>query len=127
MGSAGSRSVTVVTVITLLFAPVFGRDGKKTGDKLVDRTETVTTVECQADQTCPLSATAIRRDFLTREQTKALARRKPAYRVKHADTISSVARRFGVSASNLRVLNRMRRGAKLRPGSIIRIPVVTSR
>lgn len=127
MGSAGSRSVTVVTVITLLFAPVLGKDGKKTGDKLVDRTETVTTVECQADQACPLSATGTRRAFLTREQTKALARTKPAYRVRRGDTIASVAARFGVSATRLRVLNRMRHGARLRPGSIIRIPITAAR
>jgi spore germination protein YaaH len=127
MGSAGSRSVTVVTLITLLLAPVFGKDGKKTGDKLVDRTQTVVAVECQPDQACPMSATLIRRDLLTREQTKALARTKPAYRVRRGDTIASVAMRFGVSATNLRALNRMRAGARLRPGSIIRIPIMSSR
>ena len=127
MGSAGSRSVTVVTIITLLFAPVFGTDGKKTGSKLVDRVETVTTVECQADQACPVSLTETRRGFLTREQTKALARTKPAYRVRRGDTIASVARRFGVSPTSLRALNRMRSGARLRPGSVIRIPIMASR
>jgi spore germination protein YaaH len=127
MSSAGSRNVTVVTVISLLLAPVLGKDGKKPGHKLVDRTETVTMVDCQADQACPLSATATRHDFLTREQTKALARTKPAYRVRRGDTISSIARRFDVSATSLRVLNRMRPGARLRPGSIIRIPIMSSR
>ncbi len=122
MGSAGSRTVTVVTVITLLFAPLLGRDGKPKGHKLADRTATVVTVECVPNQPCPAARTDVNRVLLTEQEMRTLARTRPRYRVKRGDTLASIARRFGVTPSQIRALNAMRPGSRLRVDSIIRIP-----
>ena len=127
MGSAGTRTVTVVTLITLLLAPVLGKDGEPKGHRVVERTRTVETVKCNPGEACPAKRTTIRKVFLSREATKRLARRQRAYTVRRGDTLYSLADRFGVSVKQLQALNGIRSSNRIRAGSTIWIPVLDAR
>jgi len=56
--SAGTRSVTVVTIVTLLFSPLF-HHGKQNGEKLVGKTESTVTVKCHPGAPCPEKKTIV--------------------------------------------------------------------
>ena len=63
MRSAGTRSVTVVTIVTLLFSPLF-HHGKQTGEKLVGKTESTVTIKCQPGAPCPAKKTIVTKVML---------------------------------------------------------------
>ncbi len=55
MRSAGTPAATVLTVMTLVFAPMLGH-GNNNAQKLVSHTTTTLSVSCPAGLTCPKTA-----------------------------------------------------------------------
>lgn len=122
MTSAGTRTFTIVTIVTLLCAPLMGRDGKRVGYAGIQESRTVTKVQCLPGDPCPARRTVRRRDYLTISEARKLAARSKPYRVRRGDTLASIARRFDVSVRQLRALNGIRDGDSVRARSILRIP-----
>jgi hypothetical protein len=82
MRSAGTRAFTIVTIVTLLFTPVFNKHGKEVGKRLVDRSSVVTRVECGPQQPCPARKTIVREVMRDGDQAGEPAGRTPGR--KHA-------------------------------------------
>jgi nucleoid-associated protein YgaU len=122
MTSATTRTVTIVTIVTLLLAAVFGRDGKQHGVAYVGRTTTVETVECQAGEQCPARRRETRRVHVGPGGADRLGAAGRPYRVRRGDTLVSVARRFGVSVRQLQALNGIRDKHAIRVGVVLRVP-----
>ncbi|MGA2924723.1 MAG: hypothetical protein ABSG43_01825 [Solirubrobacteraceae bacterium] len=62
MRSVGTKGVTALTIITLVFAPVLGKQRR---ERLVGRSVVRTTVRCKPKAQCPRHRTLVKRIYLS--------------------------------------------------------------